>query len=323
MGVRVRRTIFVSATMVLAGVPVGVSVAQVPHVSLPGTPPVAPPSLPSVPVPPVAPAPAPLPLPQPPVSLPRAPVAPPAVVTPQAPGDVSAETIGQAVGQTVTQIADGSRDAVASAGRTGAAAAAGHSGRQAARSRAGGDYRERQRLVRRYRGCLDSLRPMQAHLLILRYGIGDARPQSRARVARKLGISHRRFDRVRRRGLRRLVRLARTTGCEHTGVGEALLVFASLGSGMGDREVMPVATSGSSTEPADRDVSGVLGAHASGGEAEEPKDHPLIGLAPPMPGNDKMIPILIALLALTGAAVMWLVARRRRHAGSHPYEWPR
>jgi hypothetical protein len=318
MGVRVRRTIFVSATLALAGVPVGVSAAQVPHVSLP-TAPVAPPSLPA---PPVAPPPAPVPLPQPPASLPHIPVTPPSVATPRAPGDVSAETIGQAVGQTVTQIADGSRDAVATAGRTGAAAAAGHSRGKADRGGAA-DYSERQRLVRRYRGCLDNLEPLQAHALILRYGIGRSRPQSRARAASRLGISQRRFDRVRRRGLRRLVRLGRTTGCEHTGVGEALLVFGSVDSGMGDRQVMPVATGGAATAPADRDVSGVLGAHASGGKAEEPKDRPLLGLAPPAAGGDKMIALLIALLALTGAAVMWLVARRRRHAGSHPYEWPR
>jgi hypothetical protein len=304
--------------MALAVVPLGVSAAQVPTVQVPKVDlPVAPPSLPSVPSPPPV---APVPLPQPPASVPQLPVAPPKVPVPQAPGQTSAETIGHAVGQTVTQIADGSRDAIATAGRSGSAAAARGSRRRQARAPGGGSYRERRRVVTRFRGCLDELEPLQAHVLVLRYGIGRARPQSRARAARRLGISYRRFDRVRRRGLRRLVRLARTTGCEHTGVGDALLVFASLESGMGDREVLPATVSGSSAQDGGHDVSGVLGEHASGGNAEDPKDGPLAGLSPPpLPGDGKAIPIVLALLALTGAAVMWLIARRRRAAGSQPY----
>jgi hypothetical protein len=67
--------------------------------------------------------------------------------------------------------------------------------------------------VLRLGGCLDALPARVRRVLVLRAGVGPARPHSRAGVARALGLSVRRVARLERRGLRTLRRLDRTTGC--------------------------------------------------------------------------------------------------------------
>jgi hypothetical protein len=96
--------------------------------------------------------------------------------------------------------------------RTGASA-----GHRAAATRRAAAIRARdrrlRRTVQRLDGCLSALGPRVRRVLVLRAGIGGARPHSRAGVARILRIRVPRVARLERRGVRRLQGLDRVTGC--------------------------------------------------------------------------------------------------------------
>jgi hypothetical protein len=92
---------------------------------------------------------------------------------------------------------------------------AGAQGRQGA----GPAARERRlrRKVRRLAPCLDAVPSLERRVLVLRAGLGSRRAHSRSATARRLGISLRRAGAAERRGLGRLTRANRATGCGHGG----------------------------------------------------------------------------------------------------------
>jgi len=180
--------------------------------------------LPQVELPPApVPLPAPPPPPQPVVDLPLLPP-----VTPTAP-QVSAPalpTVSQprSVGVAVE------RSGLALPGQAGSGPGPAPWGGESEQARKRGSqgihgsrYRKRGPLVRGLRGCLDRLRSMQRSALIVRYGIGGVESRSARRAARTLDVSRSRFRRLERRGVRSLVRAARRSSCERTGVSEATL----------------------------------------------------------------------------------------------------
>jgi hypothetical protein len=182
--------------------------ADLPSVELPQLPEV--PHVPAVPQLPSVPA---VPSPQ----VPAAP-APPALPSPNVPptgggaGKLTGRggvTGGGSVGDAASVAGGGLVDAVA----------AGESGAGQGRQGTGPPARERRlrREVRRLSPCLDALSSLERRVLVLRAGLGGRRALSRGATARRLGISVRRAVAAERRGLGRLTRANRATGCGRGG----------------------------------------------------------------------------------------------------------
>jgi hypothetical protein len=97
------------------------------------------------------------------------------------------------------------------------AATAARRGRRGARR----NVRERRlrRAVHRLEPCLDVVTSFQRRVLVLRSGLGEARPHTRRGAARRLGISLRRVTRAERRGLKAISRADRATGCGYGVIG--------------------------------------------------------------------------------------------------------
>jgi Sigma-70, region 4 len=110
----------------------------------------------------------------------------------------------------------------ASGGGTAAPSSAAGGGSAAARQRAAASRRRERRLrttVRETRGCLGALPALTRRVLVLRSGLGPARPHSRRSVAAILDLPVRRVRRTERRGLRRLRRMDRQGRCDATARG--------------------------------------------------------------------------------------------------------
>jgi hypothetical protein len=73
--------------------------------------------------------------------------------------------------------------------------------------------RRLRRSVARLSACLDQLPTRQRRVLVLRAGLGAARPHSRHGVARALDITVRRVGRLERSGLRQARELSRASAC--------------------------------------------------------------------------------------------------------------
>jgi hypothetical protein len=87
--------------------------------------------------------------------------------------------------------------------------------------------RRLRRTVARLAGCLYGVSPFQRRVLLLRAGLGRARPLSRAAAARRLDRSPERVRQSEHRGLRRLRATNRFEGCGHDGRAQrAVLVTA-------------------------------------------------------------------------------------------------
>jgi hypothetical protein len=84
--------------------------------------------------------------------------------------------------------------------------------------------------VRQLGGCLDGLAPRTRRVLVLRVGLGAARPHGRAAVANLLDLSVRRVTRIERRGIRTLRRLGRSTSCASAPSTGTAPTFASAGT---------------------------------------------------------------------------------------------
>jgi hypothetical protein len=97
-------------------------------------------------------------------------------------------------------------------------------------------------------------------VLVLRSGLGDARPHSRRATARRLGISVERAIRAERRGLRGIARADRATGC---GYGES-------GGGFGGADFAAIAASA----PMVAELLGIGPAPAAGREAPGRSEEP-------------------------------------------------
>jgi LPXTG-motif cell wall-anchored protein len=276
--------------------------------------------LPALPVP-AAPVPAPA-LPQPP-TLPLPPPPSPPVQAPPAPAPVPLAAPALRLTQPAAPIpaagssaGRGVRDPIGDLRPDGRAAES----RRAGRARggvAGSGYRRPRRLVRALRGCLDELPPKGSRLLILRYGIGGARVHSAAAVARRLGLSARRYRIVRRRALRRLVHANRTSSCRRTGVGMSTLFFVA--SENAARASRAAATSfasnpGPAAQPRQRrGTTRVLGETAEGGDPLAGR-RSSSGLSLPLADEASDTPYALAGALVLLAGLAWLVVRRRRGA---------
>jgi hypothetical protein len=164
---------------------------------------------------------------------------------------------------------------------------------------------------------------MHGRLLLLRYGPGTARGHSEAHVAKRLGVSQRRYELIRRRALRRLVTVARTTDCRDTGMGAAALFTGASGAAPGDAGGSGGVLSAVAFEPdqapaGKEDQGAVLGERAEGGEGAD-ADTPAPGVRLPLADDPADIPYLIVLALVMAALLAWVFVKRRR-AAHDPYE---
>ena len=300
------------ASLAVAGAVVAASAnaAPLPQVSAPA-PPVAAPSLPEVAPPPI-PVPAPtLPAP-PPVPVP-VPATPPAPRIVDSPGQV----LGNAVRGSVEQVAAAPADALAqgdAGGRPTTRAGGGTSRRRTAAQRreAARVYHRRRQKVRRLSGCLDQLSPRGSRLLVLRYGIGRARPHAAGEVARKLRLGPRRYATVHRRALHWLVRANARSGCGHAERSSTALSWSAIGSGTGAgvTYASDISEAGGGSRYRDGQV-GVLGESAEGG-TEPPSKSSVLGGHLPLADDSTDIPYLVAVGVLMLSLFAWVFAKRRR-----------
>ena len=179
--------------------------------------------------------------------------------------------------------------------------------------------RKLRKQVQRLRQCLPGLRRLQARVLVLRAGIGDYEPRTRAAVARRIDRPLRAVRRAEQRGLKRL-RAARQAGtCTRSGV--VAPDGAGANAGSGSESLATAGTGAAAVGLADTsaDSPGAVGAGSGergGVEGESNRSpstrapQPLAGPLPDPAANPSVtIPLLIGL-----AGIGWLVARllRRR-----------
>jgi hypothetical protein len=177
--------------------------------------------------------------------------------------------------------------------------------------------RKLRRAVTRLSGCLDRLTAVQERVLVLRAGVGAARPHSRRGVARKLDLRLSRVRRIERRGLRSARALARDGGCGGSGGGggsgtSTVAGGAGGSSGLIAPPTAPEAAAGDgdpSSGASERDSGSVRG------ESEEQLPPPLEnppGRSEEPGGLSLAIGIALILLALlAGFATPHLRARLR------------
>jgi hypothetical protein len=154
-------------------------------------------------------------------------VATPPVSTPTVKGPPSAQTQHEGSSRSGSSAHSATKTAVAaSSGSSAPASTSGETARRPAASQRGGaragrrpsarklaaENRRLRALVNRDRGCLASLTPPQDKLLSLRAGVGRRSPSSASAVARTIGVSLAREQRLERRALRALRKQA-TSGC--------------------------------------------------------------------------------------------------------------
>ena len=179
-------------------------------------------------------------------------------------------------------------------------------------------HETRRALVRDLRGCLDSIAPRQALVLILRYGIGGLDPRPGRDVARILGLSVGEYGQVRRRALRTLVRVAHRSSCESQALSVTTFASVMLAAAPG-AFVDPVSVS---TDVGDGDETvAVLGESRSGGSkdsGEAPAPQQAASLPPSAVVDDGAFPLpAVAALAFVLAALTWfLVVRPARAAAA-------
>jgi Sigma-70, region 4 len=184
--------------------------------------------------------------------------------------------------------------------------------------------RRRERIVRRLRGCLDVLPPMQRTTLILRYGVGPLRARSGDEAARLLDVSRRRVRVLERRGLRRLASYGEGASCAGTGVEQSTLLSvydllgdASIAGGAGLPAPLQagVLLASAATAALDEGEGAVAGEHESGGDEEsttpDPEEDGQVSSAGPSLGNPFGIadsaldnPLLLVLLAIVVACLV-------------------
>jgi hypothetical protein len=133
--------------------------------------------------------------------------------------------------------------------------------------------------VRRFRGCLDGLPPMQRTALILRYGVGPVQARSVKQTARLLDVSRGRVRLVERRGVRNLAGAGQDTSCERTGISAISLASvyelltgsaSSATEGLSPPLAAGVRLANAASAALDADGGAVAGARESGGERRDP-----------------------------------------------------
>jgi hypothetical protein len=154
--------------------------------------------------------------------------------------------------------------------------------------------RRLRRAVRRLEPCLDVVSSFQRRVLVLRSGLGKARPHTRRGTAHRLGVSLPRVTRAERRGVRAISRADRATGC-----GYAVSGGGSGGGGfelIAERAPMVAAVLGVDSAGGGDKAAAVADTTAVGGEtAGGSAEHPIASA--PGPAAD------IAAAAAEGAAL--------------------
>jgi hypothetical protein len=177
--------------------------------------------------------------------------------------------------------------------------------------------------VRALEPCLTGLPETSRKVLSLRAGLGTARPRSRRDVAGMTGFSLRRVGRVEAGALRRLKRLARTSGCAAAVTTDAFAATtgdAAGGAGLagpGLTRSNVLAQDGSAARAPGIGVLSERESSAADGDADPAGGS---GLGPslpgvgPVPGGEVPVAVLIG-IALGGAALTALLYRRTRRRG--------
>jgi hypothetical protein len=272
-------------------------------VPLPKPPPVPVPTVVPLPKPPPVPVPTVVPLPKPPPSVPVPTV--PGVTGPSGGGGGSSAGGGGGSsssggggggggggGSTSSPGSSGSAAAPgASSGGAGARGGSSSRGRgararTATRTPAQRHRAERnlRRLVTRLSACLNNLNNVQRRVLVLRTGLGSARPHSRLGVARLLDLRVRRVARIERRGVREARHLSRAGACGGVaapGTATALAAGGSADSG-GDAAG---GGGGLVPEPDKGQVAGESAAHDSTTGSEGVRAESETKLPPPLTGG--------------------------------------
>jgi hypothetical protein len=327
------RVVLLVAGVVALAVPASTT-AQLPPV------PTVPPA--PVPVPTVPPVPTAVPLPKPPPApvptVVPVPTTPPSVPVPSVPGVTgpsggggssssggggssssgggggstsSPGNAGSAAAPSAPSSGGGARGGSSSSGRDARA----HAARRTPAQRHRAERRLR-RMVTRLSFCLDNLTTVQRRVLVLRTGLGSARPHSRRGVARLLDLRVRRVARIERRGVRDARRLSRAGACG--GGGGATTTPTALAGGGGSE------SSGGGLVPVpDKDQGNVAGessGHDSTTGSGDVRGESETRLPPPLIGGDGRdaggvslaIGIALVLLALiAGFATPHMRARVR------------
>jgi len=229
--------------------------AQLPP--LPPVPTVVPlPKPPPVPVPTVVPLPKPPPVPVPTVV--PVPTTPPSVPVPSVPGVTGPSgggggSSGGGSGSSSSPSSGGGGGSTSSPGGSGSAAtpsaSSGGAGARGGSSSRGRGARARtaartpaqrhraevrlRRLVTRLSACLNDLNGVQRRVLVLRTGLGSARPHSRRGVARLLDLRVQRVARIERRGVREARHLSRAGACSGAATPNTPTALAAGGSSAG------------------------------------------------------------------------------------------
>jgi hypothetical protein len=187
------------------------------------------------------------------------------------------------------------------------------------------EERERRlrRTIRELRPCLPLLSRLATRVLVLRAGVGDREPHTRAAVARRVERPVRVVRRLERRGISRLRALMRAGDCSGSGAiapdgaGVAGPAIASSGSG-GAQVDLAEASVGGAGGSSSRDAGAVKGerSESAGQRSESARDRsgsggPIAGLLPrPSDPVELTVPLLIVLAGLA-LLVGWRALRRR------------
>jgi hypothetical protein len=178
-------------------------------------------------------------------------------------------------------------------------------------------HETRRALLRALRGCLDSIAPREARVLILRYGIGGFDPRPGRDVARALDLSLGEYRRARRHALRTLVRVAHRNSCENEGLSVTTFASVILATAPGSF-VDPVSTSADGV--GDDGSLAVLGESTSGGPKDSggaARPQKAVSLPPSAVVEDGGFPILAAtVMAFVLAALAWFFAVRPARAAA-------
>jgi hypothetical protein len=320
------RLIAVAALAVAAALGSGTAMAQAPELQLPPVP--TPPPIPTPP--PLPPVPTPPPLPKLPVPVPEPPSpaptpsggASPAPATTPAAQPSAPQPSPAAEGPQPSAPRDAQRPSAAPTASQPAASTPTARARTGTRTTAAPPaprlWRELRlrRAVARLSGCLDTIGGMQRRVLVLRTGIGAARPHSRRAVAERLHATVRHVARAERNGLRALRRSARAGRC-----GTAVSGVAPAAP---DGAPPPSATGAGAADPdsraADRPaVSGVQEEFRS----SDPPDAPATLLPSPADADEPPMLLLLAAAFLAGFAAVWAFERRRGSASRRGPPTPR
>jgi len=186
--------------------------------------------------------------------------------------------------------------------------------------------REHNRKLRRdvdaYAGCLGSLPGLEGRLLSIRAGLGDRAPASRAKAARRLGISRHRERVLERRGLHRLRRAGRAGECdEGVATTSQAAVFAA---GAGSIAPLQPAVLLSS-RPSLKSPAALRGGPSGRSQATRPDAHATpatggnpVGLAHGAETSSKTAGYIVGLATLALLLASLAVAWRRRQRPSRP-----